>query len=611
MATTIQSTALDFNNIKNNLKTYLERQSEFADYDFEASGLSNILDVLAYNTHINALVANMTLNESFLGTAQLRSSVSSLSTGLGYIPYSKTAAKGIVRCSVDLSSVSQRPSSITLPAFTKFTASVDDVTYTFQTIVNYTATDDGAGIYQFIGANSETDLEIYEGTKTTKTFLVGETANTDVYIIPDENVDTTTANVNVYQSPGSSIFTAYGNIQDATAINEESAVYILKEVPNGYFQLSFGSNNVLGQQPVAGNSIVMDYISTNGPDANRATNFTPVSTISIDAANYSLFTTTVTRAHGGREKEEIESIRKAAPFQYANQNRMVTPEDYSSIIKRNYPTLISSLKSWGGEDNPDPKFGTVFSSIKFVDDATADQIANVKSGIVELVKDLAIISFNIEFTDPQITYIENDVFYQVNPNLTPVSLQSLNQNVKTTIESYYSTNTGDFDQSFRRSNLLTLIDAISPAVLSSRADIRMQQRITPTINAENTFTLTFPASIRTPANSDEQIITSSFFYVKNLQGTEKLVKIKNRDNVLQIYEPQTGTVIVDNIGSINYSAGSVSIVSIKPSSIPSGTTIKISLTPSNQSAIAPTRNNILEYDADNSVISSVITTAVN
>lgn len=86
MATTINSSSLDFDAIKNNLKTYLKQQSEFADYDFEASGLSNLLDVLAYNTHMNGLTANMALNESFLNTAQLRSSVISHAETLGYIP---------------------------------------------------------------------------------------------------------------------------------------------------------------------------------------------------------------------------------------------------------------------------------------------------------------------------------------------------------------------------------------------------------------------------------------------------------------------------------------------------------------------------------------------
>lgn len=610
MATTIQSTALDFNNIKNNLKTYLQRQTEFADYDFEASGLSNILDVLAYNTHINALVANMTLNESFLGTAQLRSSVSSIANGLGYIPFSKTAARGTIRASVDLSGVTNRPAAITLPRYTRFTATVDDVSYTFQTIEEYTAEDDGSGIYQFSGSTGETDIEIYEGELKTKTFLVGETSNTDVYIIPDQNIDTTTATVNVYESLSSEIFTAYGNILNATAITSNSSVYLLREIPNGFYQLSFGSNNILGNQPVAGNAIIMNYISTNGADANTATDFSPVSSLSVDGSSYPIFTTTVSRSAGGRDKEDIESIRKAAPFQYATQNRMVTPEDYSSLIKRTYPTFIASLKSWGGEDNPDPKFGTVFSSIRFEDNVTATQIADIKRGITELVNDLAIISFNIEFTDPLNTYIENDVYYQINPKLTPVSLQTLNQQVKNAVSQYYTNNTGDFDQSFRRSNLLTIIDALSPAILSSRANIRMQQRITPTINAQNTFTLTFPSAIRTPANTTEQIITSSYFYVKNLSGVEKLVKLKNNGNAIQVYEPQTNTVIIDNIGSITYSTGTVRMVSLKPSAIPSGTTIKVSVTPANESAIVPTRNNILRYDNENSLITPVVTSAV-
>ena len=146
MVTTIESTALDFSNIKANLKTYLKKQDEFTDYDFEASGLSNILDVLAYNTHINGLIANMSLNESFLGTAQLRPSVSSLATGLGYIPFSKTGAKAIINVSLDLSTASNRPSALSLPANTLFTAAVDDVTYTFQNTVEYTAIDNGSKV---------------------------------------------------------------------------------------------------------------------------------------------------------------------------------------------------------------------------------------------------------------------------------------------------------------------------------------------------------------------------------------------------------------------------------------------------------------------------------
>ena len=145
MATTINSTALDFGNIKTNLKTYLKNTSEFADYDFEASGLSNILDVLAYNTHVNGLTTNFALNESFLGTAQLRSSVVSLATGIGYVPDTKTSAKGTVKVTMSLAGVSGRPATVDLPVNSRFSSSVDDITYTFQTREVHTAEDDGAG----------------------------------------------------------------------------------------------------------------------------------------------------------------------------------------------------------------------------------------------------------------------------------------------------------------------------------------------------------------------------------------------------------------------------------------------------------------------------------
>src|SRR6056300_2063343 len=116
----IQSSDLDFDAIKENLKTYLKRQATFEDYDFEASGLSNILDVLAYNTHINGLIANFALNESFLNTAQLRSSVVSHAEVLGYFPRSKTSSRATVNLDLTVADAG-RPSSITLPAYTTFT----------------------------------------------------------------------------------------------------------------------------------------------------------------------------------------------------------------------------------------------------------------------------------------------------------------------------------------------------------------------------------------------------------------------------------------------------------------------------------------------------------
>ena len=613
MATTIKSTALDFANIKTNLKTYLQNSTEFADYNFEASGLSNILDVLAYNTHINALTANFALNESFLGTAQLRSSVVSLATGIGYVPDTKTSAKATVGVTLNLSGVSGRPSTIDLPRYHRFAATVDDVAYVFQTTDVHTAEDDGNGTYVFKTVDGSAVVPIYEGTRKVKTFLVGEFNEADVYMIPDISLDADSALVTVTEGTTDTVFT---NITAATTISATSTIYILKEAPNGFYQLSFGGNGILGLSPAAGSTITVDYISTKGATANTATGFTATDTVTVLGTARTLTVTTTAAAIAGGEKETIESIRTNAPFQYATQNRMVTPEDYTAIILRNFSTLINDICSWGGQDNPEPKFGTVFSAIDFEDDVTAAVQASTKTSIENLVNQLAVIAFSIEFADPVDTFIETDLFYQINPDLTPLSTNSITTSIKTVVADYFTLNTGKFKKSFRRSALLTLVDEVSSAVLSSRAIIRMQQRITPTLNVSNSFTLTFPSTIAIPAA--KAVPTDADFVVKSnsftVDGQTCRIVNEQAPNVattkLQIVASGTGTIIVDNIGSYSTTTGILSIVGFTPNGLLGGETfIKISATPANQSAIVPERNNIINYDPDASTFTAVATEA--
>lgn len=666
MATTIQSSALDFNNIKNNLKTYLENKDEFADYNFEASGLSNILDVLAYNTHLNALIANFALNESYLSTAQLRSSVISLAESVGYIPDTKTSSQAKIRVYFN-TTTSGRDTTIALPAYTKFTTSVDDVTYTFQTIETYYATDDGNGFYEFKTVDGSNQIPIYEGTLRTKTFLVGEYEDNPVYVIPDRNLDADTAKVNVYSSATSSTATSYQNIVNATTISAQSTIYILKETPNEYYELSFGDGETFGVAPTAGNRIEVTYLSASGDGANGAITFSPSAQLSSGGVNETLSVTTYVNSLGGDIKESIESIRKNAPFQYAAQNRMVTAADYSSLILRNYSTLIKDIISWGGEDDLSPEFGAVFTSILFEDDVTDSTKDSTKSAIIELAKQLSIVSFNLRFTDPITTHIEMEVFYQFNPKLTDLTRNAINTQVRDQISSYFDINTGKFNQSFRRSNLLAEIDELNSAILSSRAVVKMQRRFTPSspnlikvindlsivqltddqvnhivllvtskkfeeaanymvnnsltdqnftatrtrlseTSVTNSQNLRFPAAIAIPDDDTYTITSSQFTY----NGKNCILRNKLSSNVIQIVTSAGDEVVLDNIGSYNASTGVVTINYFNPSSIAAGATqIKLSVLPANQSAITPTRNDLLVYDPDRTTVTAVTVSATN
>ena len=592
MATTIKSTSLDFEAIKNNLKTFLAAKDEFADYNFEASGLSNILDVLAYNTHYNGLIANFALNESFLGTAQLRSSIVSLAEGVGYIPDSKTSSVGIVRLSTSLAGVANRPSKIQLASGIKFNATVDDITYVFQTQESISADDDGQGFYEFKTSDASNKIKVHEGVAKNKTFLITQQAENAVYIIPDGAMDISTAVVRVYESPTSTSFTTYTNILDATTINENSTIYILKEAPNGNYELSFGNGTTLGKAPEAGTKVVVSYLRSSGDAADTAKVFEPQSQITVSGSQYDLTVTTVSNAVGGGDRESLESIRKNAPFQYASQNRMVTAPDYSSLTLRNFSTLIKDIKTFGGEDALEPEFGVVFMSVLFNSDVPDATVTVTKEAIQDLAKQLSVASFDLKFADPEKTFLETRLFFQFNPRLTTLSLNTIQANVQNTVNKYFTDNVGKFGQSFRRSNLLTLVDDVSPAVLSSRAEIFMQRRIEPTLSKIMDHKIRFPAAIAA-ADDEFHRITSTQFQFK---GATCILRNKLKSNKLEVYDQGNDIVIVDNVG--DYSNDTVSIVGLQVDAIiGGGTELKISAKPANESAISPTRQDVLEYDA--------------
>jgi hypothetical protein len=614
MATAIKSTALDFQNIKNNLKSYLEQSEEFKDYDFEASGLSNILDVLAHNTHLNALTANFALNESFLGTAQLRSSIISLAEGLGYVPGSKKASTGYVRLSYNLSGLSDVPAKLQIPSGYKFTTTVGENNYTFQTQELIEAEDDGYGLFQFKTLDGFLDIPIYEGTARVKNFIAGEEGESTVYIIPDESIDLDTVVVRVYENATSDDFTTYQNLQDATLIDAETPAYILAEIPNGQYQLSFGNGITLGTTPEAGTKISVNYLSTVGGEADGARVFEPVSRVEVtnpDVGEGELRFPTVstsTQSSGGAEKESIESIRRNAPFQYASQNRMVTHADYASLILRKYGLFLKDIMSWGGEDNIEPTFGTVFVSMVYKDGLSQTLKDSIEVGITNLAQDLAVASFDLQFADPITTYIETSIFFQFNPDFTSLSLNNIQENVKEVSRKYFEDNIGKFGQSFRRSNLLTLIDEVSPAILSSRMTVKMQQLITPSVGVEQDFTLSFPVPIAVSDDINYRVTSSPFFY------DNKTCEIRNRlnSNTLEVVSIADNLVVVDNVGFYNAGTGYVNIVGLTIGGYQGvSRNLKISVTPANESAITPEREYILSYDNTRLTAKAIITSADN
>ena len=590
MATIIRSTQLDFDTIKARLKDYLKQQTEFADYDFEASGLSNILDVLAYNTHFSGLISNFALNESFINTAQLRSSVVSLAEGLGYVPKSYTSPQAELSLSVQITA-DDRPTTLTLPRNTQFTATVAGVTYTFQTRENFTAIDSGTGFFQFINATDGESIPVFEGTEKTKTFFVGDTGDSQIYVIPDITMDHSTMRVRVFNTASSPLFDTYTNINKAVRITDDSTFFQIKEAPNGYYELIFGNGIATGKRPVAGNKIVVDYLSTVGTLANGATTFTPTSTFTVNSVNYNISTTTVTASSGGAYKENIESIRQNAPISFISQRRLVTAEDYKGQILANYGAYLDDVTAYGGADAIPPIYGTVYVGLKFKDNINANTQQTVKDDIkLELSANMAVMSILTEYVDPIETLLEVQTTFNLDPDLTNSTAQAIQNIVQTTINNYFTANLGKFDKVFRRSNLLTIIDAIDPAILNSKMDIKMKQTFVPVINSSQSYTINFPVPIADPVPLVPTVLSTQFTFnsqtcfIKNLGSSTKL-------QVVSV----DGSIEVDNVGSYNAVSGTISIVGFKPSSF-EGSAITLKVTPANQSTIRPLRNYVVDID---------------
>ena len=357
MASNLNVTELDFDQIKQNLKNYLKTQSEFNDYNFEGSGLSTLLDVLSYNTHYNAMAAHFALNEAFLDSAQIRGNVVTRAKLLGYVPRSILAARAKVNIVIDVTSeVGTLPDNLTMNRGTKLATSVAQQSYQYVTLSTQTAslvTSGGTSTYTF--ANVDVAQGYYKSLK----YRVDNDIENQKFQLSDSDADTSTLRVRVQENEESTAFDIYTRFETLLGVTATSNVYYLQENAGNYYEIYFG-DGVTGRKPTNNNIITLDYVYTTGDESNGANVFT----MSDSVGGFGSSTvTTVTAAAGGAPQETSESIRFNAPLTFTSQNRAVTSDDYRAIIQREF-TNISSISCWGGEDNDPPDYGKAYISIK-------------------------------------------------------------------------------------------------------------------------------------------------------------------------------------------------------------------------------------------------------
>ena len=509
MADRLRVTELDFDTIKSNLKTFLQQQKQFTDYDFDGSGLSVLLDILAYNTHYNAYYLNMVANEAFLDTALLRDSVVSHAKNFGYTPYSTTSPVAVINFSAN--SITSASSTLTIPAGYSFLANqIDGISYNFVVLDDTTVT---KANNQFVFEN----LEIYEGQLVTYNFTHDQQNNPrQIFTLPDENVDTSTIKVTVTESSSNSATTTFARFTELLDVGPTSEVFFLQETRNNRYQIYFGVD-IIGKKIPDGAIVSITYLVTNGPAAQNANGFVPRQTL-LDSLNESLTdfdVDVIDVAAGGSLPESVDEIKFSAPLQYVTQNRLVTTKDYESFIRRNYPS-IDSLSIWGGEDEEPPIYGKVLISLKpkvnyYISETEKQRI------IDEIITPKAILSVSAEIRDPEFLYILLNTSVKYDPKKTTASPTALQNQVRSAILLYRNTNLNKFNSTFSLSRLQDEIDNVDiNSIVGSETSVRLQRRVQPELDTSSNYTVNFNVPLKRGTVLNK--LTTSEFRVTDTTG---------------------------------------------------------------------------------------------
>lgn len=539
-------TELDFADIKTSLRTYLAAQTEFTDYDFTGSALNTLLDVLAYNTHYNAVLANMQANEMFIDTAIKRTSVISLAKMLGYTPRSRTSAKAYVN--IDVPKVNTVGSQLSIDSTVKFTASINGTVYTFNVNEEQTATV-SSGIFSF------TDVELIEGVGLSNAFTISADLTQGPLVIPVDTLDTTTIEVVVQNSVGDVTTTTWNKTSTIVDITGTSKVFWVEENLDGKYQIMFG-DDIIGKALTVGNIVTVSYYASKGPDANGAQTFSLSGTVNGETT---ATVTTVTPAAGGQEKESIDSVRFNAPKYNATRNRAVTSEDYRSLIKANL-AKAREVAVWGGEENDPPQYGKVFISVHPTTGAVFTD-ADKEYLLESVIRPKSVMSIQHEFVDPEYLYLGFEGIVNYNNKLTSSTSTQMAAAVETEIETYFTNDFGTLDKTFFLYRLTERVKDLNNAIISSVFKMRLQKRLSITLNSS------YSAIVNMLTAIDPETIYSSNFTTKvsnrNYLGyirdfSDDSLQNDTGTGTLKFINASTGLPVV-NVGTVNYATGIITL----------------------------------------------------
>ncbi|AET72591.1 hypothetical protein SXCG_00002 [Synechococcus phage S-CAM8] len=561
-------TALDFEDIKSSIKSYLRTRKEFTDYDFEGSALSYLIDVLAYNTYYTSFNANMAMNETFIPSATVRDNIVNIAKLLNYTPRSVTASVAHLDLTVQTQTVNgSYPSTITLNKGAAATGG----NYIWNRLNSATLPVDA-----ITGRVTFPHLCLYEGALINFSYVVSTFARQE-YIIPSADADVSTLKVTVKANESSTTSDSYSRVLNVTNLTATDRVYFLSEGEDMRYTVTFGDDS-LGRSMKDGEVINFEYLTTSGGEANGVNDLSFIGTlIDSNGITYGQANTTVTilkSSDTGDSAETIESIKYNAPRYYASQYRAVTAQDYATITKNIYSNA-SSVVAYGGDTLNPPVYGKVYIVIKtktgtILNDVTKKQISND-------LRQYAMASIDPIVIDPDEMYIYTKVF-----TIYDTGSGKNASDVKTTIQNAISdwasqTQINNFNSTFRSNDFQRAIGLAD----SSLIDVSIQTTILKYINADTNQTNTYCISTGGPlynsapgrdttgsggsggaddsnACKKEPILLSGTFRTADRPGVDQQFEDDGYGNLRTFYNTGTKKVYTNQAaGTVNYATGEI------------------------------------------------------
>lgn len=587
-------TELDFDSIKSQLRTYLQTQAQFKDYNFEGSNLSVLLDVLSYNAFQNNFYTNMAINEMFLDSAVIKNSVVSHAKELNYIPRSRKSAKAVVR--VIVRAPNETSSTITIPQYSNFGANYQGDTFNFVTNQTYVARktiNATTGEVTFVADN----VEIFEGQMLTsfqrEGFIVDADGVLRVYLTNNEvDTDSLVVFVDAEATEDQNVFTRANTI---FGVKPADKVFYLEPYFDDRYSIYFGKNQ-FGLQPEEFEDVRVRYRICSGAEPNGANQF---SASFIEDATMDV--QTLTAASNGQERETLESIRYFAPKALQIQERACTTKDYEVLLQQRFPQ-IKAVSAYGGEDLDPPQFGKVAISV-YLDDDTRLISSTLSNAFIGYLAEKSPLGIQPIFVQTKFVYAELDIDVRYTAKLTDKNAAQLESLTRAAVQSYSADNLENFNTTLYKSKLASSIDKVDTGVQSSTIVITPYVEYSPILNVTTAPSFNFNSELDKPYpfrsasgfTGYRAAVTSTPF---DVNGVCVYLQDDGLGNIMTVTDDATNPQVVNpTAGTVDYVKGVIQLSNFIVEEY-TGSAIKIKVKLKSADAKSPQGRVFILRDAD-------------